>query len=220
MDINKQDIDKKYAENRIQIIDIQENERKRISRDLHDTVLQNLTHILHQAELSQMYLDRDLLQAKLEMMSMQKNLRSTIEEIRNLVFDLRPMSFDDLGFKETFDNFYDIITRYSDIDIKFDVDDITGKSEYFMITVYRIAREAIVNALRHSGGNKIVFRCKNTGERVLLTIEDNGKGFSSNDTKEKNHYGLTVIKERVDLLKGTFQILSDNGTKIIIDIPL
>lgn len=220
MDIDKRNNDNKYIENKKQIIEVQENERRRIARDLHDTVLQNLTHILHQTELSQMYMDRDPLQAKLELMSMQKNLRVAIEEIRNIVFDLRPMSFDDLGFKETFDNFYDIITRYSDFDIEFDVDDITGKSDYFMLTVYRIAREALVNALKHSGGNKIVFRCKNNGERVLITIEDNGKGFSSTDAKEKNHYGLTVIKERVDLLGGTLQIFSDNGTKIIVDIPL
>ena len=149
-----------------------------------------------------------------------KKLEKNIEEIRNIVFDLRPMSFDDLGFKETFDNFYDLITRYSDFEVVFDVDDITGKSEYYLLTVYRIAREALMNALRHSGGNKIVFRCKNDGKRILLTVEDNGKGFDSSKLKEKNHYGLAVIRERVGLLEGTFQIVSDNGTKVIVDVPL
>lgn len=220
MDDNKLKSDYEYSENRMHIISVQENERKRIARDLHDTVLQNLTHILHQVELSQMYMERDTVKAKLELLSAQQNTKNAIEEIRNIVFDLRPMSFDDLGFKETFDNFYDLITRYSDFEVVFDVDDITGKSEYYLLTVYRIAREALMNALRHSGGNKIVFRCKNDGKRILLTVEDNGKGFDSSKLKEKNHYGLAVIRERVGLLEGTFQIVSDNGTKVIVDVPL
>ena len=220
MDENKLKNDYEYSKNRMQIISVQENERKRIARDLHDTVLQNLTHILHQVELSQMYMERDTVKAKLELLSAQQNTKNAIEEIRNIVFDLRPMSFDDLGFKETFDNFYDLITRYSDFEVVFDVDDITGKSEYYLLTIYRIAREALMNALRHSGGNKIVFRCKNDGKRILLTVEDNGKGFDSSKLKEKNHYGLAVIRERVGLLEGTFQIVSDNGTKVIVDVPL
>lgn len=220
MDDNKLKNDYEYSENRTHIISVQENERKRIARDLHDTVLQNLTHILHQVELSQMYMERDTVKAKLELLSAQQNTKNVIEEIRNIVFDLRPMSFDDLGFKETFDNFYDLITRYSDFEVVFDVDDITGKSEYYLLTVYRIAREALLNALRHSGGNKIVFRCKNDGKRILLTVEDNGKGFDSSKLKEKTHYGLAVIRERVGLLEGTFQIVSDNGTKVIVDVPL
>ena len=220
MNDNKLKNDNEYSENRMHIISVQENERKRIARDLHDTVLQNLTHILHQVELSQMYMERDTVKAKLELLSAQQNTKNAIEEIRNIVFDLRPMSFDDLGFKETFDNFYDLITRYSDFEVVFDVDDITGKSEYYLLTVYRIAREALMNALRHSGGNKIVFRCKNDGKRILLTVEDNGKGFDSSKLEEKNHYGLAVIRERVGLLEGTFQIVSDNGTKVIVDVPL
>lgn len=220
MDINKRNNDAKYVKNRIQIIEVQENERKRIARDLHDTVLQNLTHILHQVELSQLYMDNDVFKAKLELLSASKNMKTVIEEIRNIVFDLRPMSFDDLGFKESFENFFDLIKRYSDFDVKYHVDEITGKSEYFLLTIYRISREALMNAIRHSGGDKIIFKCTNNGERVLLEIEDNGKGFDLSAIKEKNHYGLSVIRERVDLLGGTIQILSDSGTKILVDIPL
>lgn len=220
MDIDKQNNDRKYTKNKIHIIEVQENERKRIARDLHDTVLQNLTHISHQLELSQLYMDKDILQARLELMSARQNMKTTIEEIRNIVFDLRPMSFDDLGFKETFDNIYELITRYSDFQVEFDVDDITGKSDYFLLTVYRIAREALMNALRHSGGDKIIFKCKNTGKNILLEIEDNGKGFNPESLKEKNHYGLTVIRERVALLSGTIDIISNNGTKIMVDVPL
>ncbi len=220
MDIHKRNNDTKYMKNKIHIIEVQEKERKRIARDLHDAVLQNLTHISHQLELSQLYMDNDILKARLELMSARQNMKATIEEIRNIVFDLRPMSFDDLGFKETFDNFYELIIRYSDFQVEFDVDDITGKSEYFLLTVYRIAREALTNALRHSGGDRITFKCKNSGDKILLEIEDNGKGFNPDNLKDKKHYGLTVIRERVELLGGTIDIMSNSGTKIMVDIPL
>jgi len=218
--MNKRNNDLKYTENKIQIIEVQESERKRIARDLHDAVLQNLTHISHQLELSQLYMDKDILQAKLELLSAQKNMKTTIEEIRNIVFDLRPMSFDDLGFKEAFDNFYELITRYSDFKVEFDVDDIRDKSDYFMLTLYRIAREAIMNAIRHSGGDSIIFKCKKYEDKIFLEIIDNGKGFNEENLKEKNHYGLNVIRERVELLGGTIDIISNKGTKIVVEIPL
>ena len=220
MNNNTLNNDIKETEKRIHIIEVQENERKRIARDLHDTVLQNLTHILHQVELSQMYIDKDPVQTKLELFSAQKNIKIAIEELRNLVFDLRPMSFDDLGFKETFDNFYDLIKRYSNFEVEFDVDDITDKSEYYLLTVYRIAREALTNALRHSGGDKVLFHCKNDGKNIHMLIVDNGKGMDNQEINEKKNFGLSVIRDRVDLLGGTIDIISNNGTKIMIDIPL
>lgn len=219
MNTDKSNTDHTETEKRQQIILIQENERKRIAGDLHDTVLQNLTHVMHQVELSQMYMNEDPIKAKLELFNVQKNLKMTIEEIRNLVFNLRPMSFDDLGFKETFDIFYDLIVKYSDIDVKFDVDDIRGDGDDFLLFLYRIAREALVNALRYSGGDKIFFQCKDKGSYVSMLIEDNGCGIIKNDSIEKNHYGLAVIKDRVKVLGGTLQIDTKCGTKISVEIP-
>ena len=113
-----------------QIIEVQENERKRIKRDLHDTTLQNLTHVMHQIELGEMQMETDAVGAKLELMSARQNLKNVISEIRNLIFDLRPMSFDDLGLKETFENFIDIIKAHSQFEVIAEIDDIKG-SDYF-----------------------------------------------------------------------------------------
>ena len=152
-------------------------------------------------------------------MSARQNLKNVISEIRNLIFDLRPMSFDDLGLKETFENFIDIIKSYSHFEIISEIDDIKG-SDYFLISVYRIAREALVNALKHSGGNKIYFVCKENGDSLKILIEDNGQGFIQDNLQKNNHYGLDVMKERVALLKGTLDIIFDEGTKVIVNIPV
>ena len=90
------------------MLDIQEKERQRIARELHDSSVQNLTHLIHMIELSSMFIDQDPIRAKLELASCSKNLKSVIDEIRETIFNLRPMSFDDLGFKQSID---DLITK-------------------------------------------------------------------------------------------------------------
>lgn len=86
---------------RLQILDIQEKERHRIARDLHDTTLQNLSHLVHNIELSSLYIDKDPIRARLELEVVNKKLKSVIQEMRNIIFDLRPMTFDDFGIKES-----------------------------------------------------------------------------------------------------------------------
>ena len=73
-----QNNDNKYTENQLQIIEVQENERKRIARDLHDTTLQDLTHIIHQIELGEMQMEKDSVGAKFELISARQNLKKVI----------------------------------------------------------------------------------------------------------------------------------------------
>ena len=95
--------EKEVINQRLQILDIQEKERQRIARDLHDSSLQNLSHLLHNVELSSLYVDEDPVKAKLELAVVNSRLKSIIQEIRDTIFDLRPMTFDDLGLKEAFE---------------------------------------------------------------------------------------------------------------------
>lgn len=81
------------------VFEIQELDRRRIARDLHDTSLQNLSHLIHKLELVSMYMDKDMIRAKLELASVSKNINHIIDEIRMVIYDLRPMVFDDLGLK-------------------------------------------------------------------------------------------------------------------------
>ncbi len=221
--MNNNDIlnkDNEYTKNQIYLISAVEKERKRMAAELHDTTLQNLTHVLYQMELSEMYLKNDIMKSKLEMLSARNNLKSVIADIRNLIFDLRPMSFDDLGLRETFDNLIAILKKYSDFEFIYNVDDIKNKDEYFLISIYRIAREALMNAIKHSGGNKIIFNCVRDENIIKLMILDNGKGLPENSYDDKNHFGINLMKERVNFLKGSINITSDCGTKVSIEIPI
>ncbi len=209
------------TDNRELIISVQENERQRIARDLHDASLQTLTHMVHQLELCDLYIDQDTTKAKFELMSIRKNLKTVIEEIRYIIFDLHPMSFEDLGLKQTYETFFDILKSYSSFEFDTTIDDIKNYSNYLLLSVYRIGRECVMNSIRHSKGTKIIFKCVKENDMVYLLIEDNGIGFSKEDVcTKKVHYGLNVIEERVKILNGSIHIESSKGTKINIRIPL
>lgn len=84
-----------------------ETERKRIVSELHDTSLQNIAHFVHMIELASLYIDKDPARAKMELNSVSKGLHNVIEDIRSTIFNLRPMTFDDLGLKASFERLLD-----------------------------------------------------------------------------------------------------------------
>lgn len=218
-------IDEKPVEKNLWVLDIQEKERQRIARDLHDTSLQNLAHLVHKIELASMYIDKDILQAKLELVTINKNLKAVIDEIRNTVFDLRPMSFDDLGLKESFERLF---TRLKETNTSFDfdakVDTIICDNDLILMTIYRVVQEACSNAIKHSKGNKIKIVIEQRDNNCNIMIKDNGIGYSIDEVMKKKdkHFGIAVMKERVKLLAGniSFQSVINEGTEIKMCIPL
>lgn len=212
-------------EKKLYILDIQEKERQRIARDLHDGSLQNLAHLTHKIELAGMYIDEDTIKAKLELASINNDLKQVIQEIRNTIFDLRPMSFDDLGLKESLERLTDKWKEASGFDIHTDIETIRCDNSLVLMTIFRIAEECINNAVKHSCGNSIMLSVKRIeGDFCSITAVDNGKGFNSEEilSNEDRHFGLCILKERVSLLSGTIKISSDlgSGTEINILIPL
>ena len=184
--------------------------------------LQNLTHLVHKLELCSMEMDDDIIQAKLEIASVRKNLKQIIEDIRNTIFDLRPMPFDDLGVKEVFTRLQDKLQTMSDMKIIFDIGHINSDNKIILMTVFRIVQECAINSVKHSSGSNLYVKIEEKDSFILLFVEDDGKGFDIDGISNKEgHFGLTIMKERVDLLSGDITFVSDeSGTKINIKIPL
>ena len=208
----------------LSIMTVQEEERQRIARDLHDTSLQTLAHLVHKLELCNLYMDKDIFQAKLEILSIRQSLKDVIEEIRNTIFDLRPMSFDDLGVEETFNRFIERENPDKKFKIISNVEKVDFSHDLITLTLYRAIQECVSNAIKHSGGTEIHITAKNKpGDMYEVIIEDNGKGFTQEEADEKtNHFGLSIIRERIAILNGTIDFQSEigKGTKIIIEFPL
>lgn len=210
---------------RLQILDIQEKERHRIARDLHDTTLQNLSHLVHNIELSSLYIDKDPIRARLELEVVNKKLKSVIQEMRNIIFDLRPMTFDDFGIKESFERLVDKLKETSKISIDYNIDNINCNNSLILMTIFRIVEECLNNAIKHSGGSKIFFEIKkDDNDNCIIVVSDNGVSFDSKNisSSKDGHFGLCILEERVKLLSGTMHIDSkpEHGTTIKILVPL
>lgn len=209
----------------LSVLDVQEKERQRIARDLHDSSLQNLTHLVHKVELSSLYIDQDPIKAKLELATVEQGLRKVIDDIRNRIYDLRPMSFDDLGLKETLLKLFSSLNQDGKFNIDTDIDEIDinvsdSITELALINIYRIIQECVQNSINHSNGDKIRVTLKNEDNVYSIIIQDNGIGFDLKEAVKKNrHFGLSVVEERVFLLNGKMQIDTENGTSILIKIP-
>lgn len=207
-------------------LDIQEKERKRIARDLHDSSMQNLTHLIHSLEFSSLLIDKDPTKAKLELELAGKKIRVVIDDIRNTIYDLRPMEFNDLNFKDVMLNMVDRLQKDTDILIHLNMqDNIVIHNELVFTNIYRMIKECITNSIKHSEASEIKVAILEEGEICNIVIKDNGKGFNGLSSKsKKNHFGLKILEERVQLLKGNLNIHSEgtkeSGTKITIKIPI
>ena len=213
---------KKESHN-ITVLYLQDEDRKRIARDLHDTSLQNLTHLIHKIELCGLYIDQDPVKAKLELSVISKNLKETVNEIRNTIFDLRPMTFDDLGLKAGFERLLENINEGKKYRIVSDIDDVSCENNQILLSIYRVVQEGLNNIYKHAEAENINFCCKVAGDICVIDIVDDGKGFYEGvETKETRHFGLSLMKERIELLNGKIEIDSamGEGTKIHMEIPL
>lgn len=206
------------------IIKLNEMERERISRDIHDTVVQNLTALIHKHEFVIQLMNRDTNRAKIELKNIETAVRDCINELRNIIYDLRPMEYNDLGFKTAFLNLcdklndtYDVIFNYS-IDCNCDLDDVPG------MTCLRVINELASNSVRHSNCTNIDIKLYVKDKNITINYCDNGCGFDFDKvikTGIKNTgYGIKMLKERIDLLNGTVQYENSEGSHFLIQIPI
>lgn len=219
--INKLKIVLEHKDFDFTVLDVQEKERQRIARDLHDAPLQNLTHLIHKIELSSLYIDQDQVKAKLALTEVILILKKTISEIRNTIFDLRPMTFDDLGMKPALERLLTEINEDKRYVVKSSIDDVSCEKNSVLVFIYRIVQESLNNIVKHAEAKKIYFSCKYKDGWCIIEIKDDGKGFKGNVAKDR-HFGLALMKERINILQGKFNIKTKpgKGTEIHVEIPL
>lgn len=209
----------------IKVIEKQEEERQRIARELHDTTVQNLTAMIHKLEFCQQVMDSDPIRTKLELQLVMNTIRESVNDIREVIYNLRPMSFDDIGFKETLLRAVDRLQKNTDIKIEFSVEgEIYPMNPAYELTILRIIQEATNNSKKYSQAENIKIALSCEPEQLILTISDDGIGFDLQDKKleyRNSGFGLPMMRERVSLLKGRMDILSqkNEGTRIEVILP-
>lgn len=203
-------------------ISIQEFERQRIASELHDSTVQSLTHLVHSLELCSLFMDQDPIRAKLELETSMNTLRKSINEIREIIFNIRPMAFDDLNFDEAVSNLIGTLQgMYPSIHFESSIPRIIANSDLLLI-VYRIIQEAIINACKNSECSKISVYFKDQNSSFAFCVNDDGKGFDSDyDYSVDMHFGLKLMKERSHLIESKLEIISENekGSTIVLNVP-
>ncbi|WHY78696.1 PAS domain S-box protein [Neobacillus sp. WH10] len=195
------------------IIDVQEEERKRLSRNLHDGIGQNLYSHLITINRMLSEIDHPLL------VQMQKEAAQLIEEIREISWELRPSVLDDLGLVPAIRSY---LSRYSDhyhIDVFFDCVLNRRLTISIELTIYRIIQEALTNIRKYAEVSEAAVTVREIDDVVRVMIEDQGKGF---DTKKQlPGVGLFSMDERARSVDGTLTIKTSpgKGTKIILEVP-
>lgn len=208
----------------LKIIEAQEEERKRLSREIHDGPAQMLAHVIIRSDLMEKVLkDRGTEAAISEIRDFKKMVRSALYEVRRIIYDLRPMALDDLGLIPTLRKYLQTIEDYNKgIDISFvHIGEEMRLPPRLEVAVFRLVQESVQNALKHAEATEIEVKTEVKNNQLLVMVKDNGKGFDTT-VKKENAFGLMGMKERVDLLEGTLTIRSKigAGTTVFIRIPL
>jgi two-component system sensor histidine kinase DegS len=211
----------------IKIIEAQEEERKRVAREIHDGPAQLIANLVIKTELCEKLIDMDKEKAKEELGSLKGFLRSSLSDVRKIIYDLRPMSLDDLGLVPTLQRYISNYVEENNIVVDFLVfGDPQPLRPVIELAAFRIVQEALTNIKKHSGAQNANIRIEFTKEQINLLISDDGKGFDKSKLKaarrEDGGYGLMSMRERVELLDGKFDIKTTHGkgTKIFVSISL
>lgn len=207
----------------LQIIEAQEEERRRLSREIHDGPAQMLANVMLRSELvDRTFRERGVDEALKEIKDVRKMVRSALYEVRRIIYDLRPMALDDLGLVPTLKKYLATVEEYNNLQIEFTShgEDKRLDSKY-EVALFRLVQEAVQNALKHAEAQSIQVKFELVRNNVNIVVKDDGKGFDTNEKKEKS-FGIVGMKERIEMLEGDISIDSKlgKGTVVVIQVPL
>ena len=206
------------------IIEAQEEERKRVSREIHDGPAQMMANVIMRSDLiERIYREQGVEEAFKEIRSVKQMVRQALYEVRHIIYDLRPMALDDLGLVPALKKYLTTTEEYFNHSrISFTcIGEDKRLPAKFEVALFRLVQEAVQNAMKHAGAKDIVVKLEMKKQNVTIVIKDNGKGFDTK-MKKSDSFGLIGMKERVEILEGELSIDSHigKGTVVMIQVPL
>jgi two-component system sensor histidine kinase DegS len=205
------------------IIQAQEAERGRLARKMHDGPAQALSNFILQTEIAMRLFDVDHAKAKEELAGVKSAVSTTFQKVRDFIFDLRPMMLDDLGLAPTITRYIETFKEQSGIEVRLITTGMEQRFEsYIEVMVFRAIQELMMNIGQHSQATQVIVQMDTSPNGLRVSIEDNGKGFEADKVEEKGGMGLKVIRDRMQMLGGSFEVHSTigHGTHILFQIPI
>ncbi len=204
------------------LVNAQETERQRLSRQMHDGPAQALSNFILQTEIAMRLFDVDAAQAKEELNNLKSSAMGTFQKVRNFIFELRPMMLDDLGLVPTVRRYADAFKEQTSLDVSVTVTGNERRLEpYLEVMMFRALQELLGNTARHSQATQVKVMLDMGEDRVRVSVDDNGRGFDPEVVQQGNSLGLKLIRERAEMLGGTFEVDSSvgKGTRITFAVP-
>ena len=215
---------KRHQEFGFKIIEAQEEERKRLSREIHDGPAQMLANVMLRTDLiERVFRERGAEEALKEIRDVKLSVRNALYEVRRIIYDLRPMALDDLGLVPTLRKYISNIEEYNN-SIEFEFYALHQECRLapkMEVALFRLVQESVQNAIKHANATKIQVKIDINVNQVLVVVRDNGVGFDTK-VKKEGSFGLLGMRERVELLMGELKIDSSigNGTIVMISLPV
>jgi len=204
------------------IIKIEEAERTRLSKLMHDGPAQTLTNFILQTEIALRAYEVDTAQGKEELSSLKTSAMKVFQRVRNFIFELKPFTMDDQGLIQTLKKYFDAYKEQTGIDISFKMTGTDRELEHTINTVvFRSIQELLYNVSNYSQASLVTIQIEFNDRSIEVLVEDNGKGFDIGKLSEGSHSGLNLMKERIEGLGGKLLIDSnlDVGTRVKFNLP-
>jgi len=201
------------------VIRAQEDERQRIARELHDSFGQTLASIL--LGLKVMEQQGTIEDVRSRIADLREVTASAASEVRRIAYELRPTLLDDLGLEAALERYAHDVEQRAGIDVTVSVGIGDERLDPEIETVvYRIAQEAMTNAMKYAGASEISIGLHNADGSVHLVVSDNGRGFDLSSV-ESNGLGLLGMRERAELVGGKLSVRSEQGagTTVELEVP-
>jgi two-component system sensor histidine kinase DegS len=213
----------------MRIVQAQEEERQRLARQMHDGPAQSLTNFILQTEICQRWFDRNPARAAEELSGLKEIASITFKKVRDFIFDLRPMMLDDLGVVPTVRRYVDSFRSSNDIEVKLN---ILGEERRLQshreVMIFRAIQHLMVNARDYATAEEIVINLDLTGNRIKITVEDNGRGFDAEAAmmgdesyQDPRAQSLVTLKQQYELVGGSVAVISgeEDGTSVRLELP-
>ncbi len=211
----------------VRVVEAQEAERLRLSRSMHDGPAQSMTNFILQTEICQRLFESDAERARDELVGLKNAATVTFQQIRDFIFELRPMMLDDLGLIPTIRRYAERFQTKSNLPVEVT---IVGKDRrlapHVEVTVFRIVQELLNNARDHAHATQVRITVEIDDDAVRGVVSDNGSGFNVDEAlsvaRTRRTVGLSTMHERLGLLGGQLDIDSKpgQGTQVTVVVPI
>jgi len=209
------------------MINSQETERQRLSRQMHDGPAQALSNFIVQTEIASRLFEIDKEKARNELENLKGAAMSTFQKVMNFIFELRPMSLDDLGLILTIKKYVEIFKDQNGVDVNLSISGQDRRFEPFLeVMVFRALQEIMGNSVKHNGDQPVKVQISTQvsidENQVKLVVSDNGRGFDPEQEKNSSGLGLKLIRDRVEILGGYFDIDTSigQGCRVSLTVPI